>query len=439
MAKKIKRYDDGGSVDYGDLSSIQPGEFDPTVGGGSDIYNSDPYSSTDFGLNGGEIVPSSVGASSYGSDPVKLNAVGSLLKSGATGLSSLVKSLGLTDPQVQKLLGLAGGLAGTAGSAKRAGANTPGFNPPPMFGSSPQAGANGVQSPYAFKNAQQIALQAQTPAKSAASYYTYGQGPENKFFTGTQPQTPVQGHAAGGAIDAQSMGQPVANQPNHADYMAMVQKMVPQVRAAMASPGGISGHPMGGLIQSAISHFGNQSPQLAATLSQHINGQAPQNPPGQPQGAPAQTPAPQLQMGQMPLQGQQQPSNYAPQPQQPPAGPQMSVPPQQAQPMGQQPPRNAMAAGGKAPRGALTSAMASRHISGPGDGTSDSIPARLANGEYVLSADVVSSLGNGANDAGAKSLDAFVKNIRTHKAAGMAKGKLPANAKPIHSYLKGAK
>ena len=74
------------------------------------------------------------------------------------------------------------------------------------------------------------------------------------------------------------------------------------------------------------------------------------------------------------------------------------------------------AAGGIAP-------TQSRQIKGPGDGMSDSIPASidgeqpaaLASGEYVISADVVSFLGNGDNDAGAKVLDAMVARIRQKK------------------------
>jgi hypothetical protein len=53
-----------------------------------------------------------------------------------------------------------------------------------------------------------------------------------------------------------------------------------------------------------------------------------------------------------------------------------------------------------------------RMLKGPGDGMSDSIPAtigrkqpaRLADGEFVVPADVVSHLGNGSTDAGAKKL-----------------------------------
>lgn len=61
-----------------------------------------------------------------------------------------------------------------------------------------------------------------------------------------------------------------------------------------------------------------------------------------------------------------------------------------------------------------------RLLRGPGDGMSDSIPAkigakqpaRLADGEFVVPADVVSHLGNGSTDAGAKKLYAMMDKIR---------------------------
>jgi hypothetical protein len=62
-----------------------------------------------------------------------------------------------------------------------------------------------------------------------------------------------------------------------------------------------------------------------------------------------------------------------------------------------------------------------RMLKGPGDGMSDSIPAtigrkqpaRLADGEFVVPADVVSHLGNGSTDAGAKKLYSMMDKIRT--------------------------
>jgi hypothetical protein len=61
-----------------------------------------------------------------------------------------------------------------------------------------------------------------------------------------------------------------------------------------------------------------------------------------------------------------------------------------------------------------------RMLKGPGDGMSDSIPgviggkqpARLADGEFVVPADVVSHLGNGSTDAGAKRLYAMMAKVR---------------------------
>lgn len=79
-----------------------------------------------------------------------------------------------------------------------------------------------------------------------------------------------------------------------------------------------------------------------------------------------------------------------------------------------------------------------RYVTGNGDGTSDSIPAMLANGEFVIPADVVSSLGNGSNDAGAEILDEFLKTIREHKRAADAKH-LPPDSKGPLGYLLDAK
>jgi hypothetical protein len=61
-----------------------------------------------------------------------------------------------------------------------------------------------------------------------------------------------------------------------------------------------------------------------------------------------------------------------------------------------------------------------RMLKGPGDGMSDNIPAtiggkqpaRLADGEFVVPADVVSHLGNGSTDAGAKKLYSMMDKVR---------------------------
>ena len=78
------------------------------------------------------------------------------------------------------------------------------------------------------------------------------------------------------------------------------------------------------------------------------------------------------------------------------------------------------------------------YLKGGGDGTSDSIPAMLANSEFVIPADVVSSLGNGSSDAGAKVLDEFLRVIRAHKRNADPK-KLPPDSKGVKGYLLEAK
>ena len=77
-----------------------------------------------------------------------------------------------------------------------------------------------------------------------------------------------------------------------------------------------------------------------------------------------------------------------------------------------------LAAGGIA---SLGGAAQGRYLRGPGDGMSDSIPAtidghrkaQLATNEFVVPADVVSNLGNGSSDAGAKKLYEMMDRVRT--------------------------
>ena len=76
------------------------------------------------------------------------------------------------------------------------------------------------------------------------------------------------------------------------------------------------------------------------------------------------------------------------------------------------------------------------HVKGEGDGQSDSIPAMLADGEYVFDADTVAALGNGSNDAGARILDKMRENLRKHKRSAPA-GKIPPKAKSPLEYMKG--
>jgi len=72
-----------------------------------------------------------------------------------------------------------------------------------------------------------------------------------------------------------------------------------------------------------------------------------------------------------------------------------------------------------------------RLLKGPGDGMSDHIPAsisnkqpaRLADGEFVIPADVVSHLGNGSTDAGAKVLYKMMDQVRRARTGNPKQGK----------------
>ncbi len=88
-----------------------------------------------------------------------------------------------------------------------------------------------------------------------------------------------------------------------------------------------------------------------------------------------------------------------------------------------------MARGGVADLGGYSDG--GRMLKGPGDGMSDSIPAtisgrqpaRLADGEFVVPADVVSHLGNGSTDAGAKQLYSMMDKVRKARTGKKAQGK----------------
>jgi len=78
--------------------------------------------------------------------------------------------------------------------------------------------------------------------------------------------------------------------------------------------------------------------------------------------------------------------------------------------------------------------MKHTYVQGNGDGTSDSVPAMLANGEFVIPADVVSALGNGSNNSGSKVLDEFLQVIRHHKQAH-SPNELPPDSKGPLAYI----
>lgn len=81
--------------------------------------------------------------------------------------------------------------------------------------------------------------------------------------------------------------------------------------------------------------------------------------------------------------------------------------------------------------GGYASGSVPRLLKGPGDGMSDDIPAsidnrqpaRLADGEFVVPADVVSGLGNGSTEAGAKHLHKMMTDVRRARTGNPKQGK----------------
>jgi hypothetical protein len=78
-----------------------------------------------------------------------------------------------------------------------------------------------------------------------------------------------------------------------------------------------------------------------------------------------------------------------------------------------------------------------RLLRGPGDGVSDSIPAvigkrqpaRLADGEFVIPARIVSELGNGSTEAGARKLYAMMERVQNTRKKSIGKKKVAVNSK----------
>ena len=78
------------------------------------------------------------------------------------------------------------------------------------------------------------------------------------------------------------------------------------------------------------------------------------------------------------------------------------------------------------------------YVQGEGDGTSDDVAAMLADGEFVIPADVVSKIGNGSSNAGAKVLDQFLETVREHAQNHDPKDLPPTSKGPL-AYLQEAK
>ena len=96
----------------------------------------------------------------------------------------------------------------------------------------------------------------------------------------------------------------------------------------------------------------------------------------------------------------------------------------------------ALASGGLGSLGSYSDG--GRLLRGPGDGVSDSIPAtigrsrqpaRLADGEFVFPARIVSEIGNGSTAAGARKLYAMMDRIQKNRGKTVGKGKVAVDSK----------
>lgn len=85
----------------------------------------------------------------------------------------------------------------------------------------------------------------------------------------------------------------------------------------------------------------------------------------------------------------------------------------------------------KAADGGLMGLKRGRYLNGNSDGMADKVPASIDNnqpaalsdGEYVIPADVVSHLGNGNSEAGAKELDKMLARVRKARTGNSKQGK----------------
>lgn len=487
----LPRFDDGGSLDYIDTGSTPYYQADNSGGYNLSVSNPDTNPIPNEGPIANSGSPS--GTNYMGNlAPTVLNtntpnnpSKGSL----GAAASSVLKSLGLGggDTSNTALLGALTGILGAVGqyAGNKGAATKPAFAAPALFGGaagtvgSPNSSASTGWGPAGGYNKANYASSSAIPAgygyapvtqtAPKASYYTYGSGPEQQFFQQVNPSggpiAPVTAQAKGGPIHLAHGG----SVPRF--DMGGISGTPSSNALPTMPPQGGGGGAYGGLISPTA-----PTPASAATAA----GGAPTGALGA-MGAPAgmarpsQMPAAPM-MPQRPMSAQPRPA-VAPSPQQSVMAQRMRMAGPQPMADGGQPDTptyagdvsqfkytpapilmsqsqnlaalrptlhhtSAMPAGvHMAMGGALPGNMApgpemgSRHIIGPGDGTSDSINARLANGEYVMDSQAVSMLGNGSNSAGAAKLDAFRKNLRQHKGGALSQGRMAPNAKPIEHYM----
>ena len=395
------------------------------------------------------------------SDGINTNSSGSGQSASSSALGAVGKilsSLGLggSNSSNKAVVAALTGLLSAAGQTK---ANMTASKLPtmPTLPGAAAMGSNGYFNNYSSNGSGNgYAPVTQAPAKPISSYYTYGQGPQQQQFqqvstTGGTIAPVSVGMKRGGRVTTPQRflvgGQPMMGAPTPAGVATGVGAGMQPNQMPIARPQA----PAQPTQPAQGGALGAMQPAPAQPASGGLLGQMPR--PMQPTQMPVQRPAqpmapqPMTTMGarmaaartahmaeggpaknpdgtnyQLPQLNMSQSQAFQ--------GPQGKTLAQVRQAAQRQP---AMASGGAL--SGVPGPGQSRHIQGPGDGTSDSIPARLANGEYVIDAQAVSMLGNGDNAAGAKVLDNMRKKLREHKGSQLAKGKMAPDAKPIDKYM----
>jgi hypothetical protein len=261
---------------------------------------------------------------------------------------------------------------------------------------SPQAKNPQMIRPYRYD------YNAQTPSNMiGAQYQPTGQDTsERQYFNPSYTALPPYQAANGGIIALADGGGPVEQMSNNS--MMGVNTMYPMANIStssygtpdqMAMGGQVPSYGFGGFLGDAVSDIGSQVGHLFKGDSGESYAQQLQDP---------NSPASQNLSGlAQSMQGYQGMINHA--------------------------------AGGIANLGGYSDG--GRLLRGPGDGVSDSIPAqigdkqpaRLADGEFVVPARIVSELGNGSTEAGAKQLYKMLDRVQNARGKTTAKDKVAKN------------
>ena len=185
-----------------------------------------------------------------------------------------------------------------------------------------------------------------------------------------------------------------------------------------------------GVTNPGVTNPGDTTPQLPDTLLPYYEGEPPSLPPGYEtdggmpldEGEPPRYP-PRLAVDPMPYDNYDGPREGDVK-EEPPRLPDTPLPYYEGEPP-RYPPKTKYAEGG------IAQLSEGRYLKGETDGMADEVPASidgqepaaLSDGEFVIPADIVSHLGNGNSEAGAKALKEMMSRIRGERTGNNEQGK----------------